>query len=169
MITNEEGASAIIENCLKLYKNGIKKANKTLSTTLLFIMSFTLTSLVSELYITISFACFTGYNDGSGSTIVSIGYIIYSATNFCTICYLNALSQKVSNHLMKLLEQLTNLSNLDASAEHSKSQAIKLFNLFHGFDCCGFVTLGRPLLTSIITTIVTYTIILIQFKESKTF
>ena len=157
----------MIENCLKLYKNGIKKASKTLSTTLLFIMSCALISLVSSLYT--SFACFTGYNDGSGSTIVSVGYIIYSATNFCTICYLNALSQKVSNQLMKLLEQLTNLSNLDASAEQSKSQAIQLFNLFHGFDCCGFVTLGRPLLTSIITTIVTYTIILIQFKESKTF
>ena len=68
---------------------------------------------------------------GLGSTINAIGYIIYSATNFCIICYFNNLSQKVSDQLMELREQLTYLSKLDANFEKSKTQAaIQLLNLF---------------------------------------
>ena len=159
MLANEDGTSAMIENCLKLYKNGIKKTNQTLSLTLLFMVTFTLIGLVSSVYTSITFAFFSGNNFGYANTIIAVGYVIFSATNLWTVCYLNALSQKVSDQVTELREKLTDCSNLEQSVEQSKSKAIQLLNLFHGFDCCGFVTLGRPLLSSIITTVVTYTII----------
>ena len=129
-------------------------------------ITFTLIGLVSSVYSSITFAFFSGNNSGFASTIVAVGYVIFSAINLWTICYLNALSQKVSDQVTELREKLTNCSNLEQSVQQSKSNAIQLLNLFHGFDCCGYVTLGRPLLSSIITTVVTYTIILVQFKES---
>ena len=145
----------------------MKKANQTLSRTLLTIITFSLIGLVSSLYTTISLGCFTENPNGYGSDISAIGYIIYSACFLWATCHLNALSQRVSDQVVELREQLTNITNSNTSIEQSKTKAIQLLHLFHGFDCCGFVTLGRPVLTSILTTVVTYTIILVQFKEAE--
>ena len=73
----------------------------------------------------------------------------------------------MSDQVIELREQLTNLCNSDPNIEQSKTKACQLLHLFHGFDCSGYVTLGRPVLTSILTTVLTYTIILVQFKESE--
>ena len=167
LMAEEENVAIVMENCLMLYKNGIKKANQTLSAKLLTIITFSLIGLVSSLYTTISLGCFTKNPDGYGSTISTVGYIIYSATFLWTVCQLNALSQRVSDQVIELREQLTNLCNSDPNIEQSKTKACQLLHLFHGFDCSGYVTLGRPVLTSILTTVLTYTIILVQFKESE--
>ena len=116
---------------------------------------------------TISLGFFPKNSNGYGSTISTIGYMIYSVTFLWTVCQLNALSQRVSDQVIELREQLTNLCNSDPNIEQSKTKACQLLHLFHGFDCCGYVTLGRPVLTSILTTVLTYTIILVQFKESE--
>ena len=157
----------IMENCLSLYKNGIKKVNQELSLTLFLITTFILIMLVTSFYISISFAFFSGSNGGIQSKMVAAGYLCFSVAKLWSLCYLNSFSQKVSDQVMELREQLTNLSNLEPIVEQSRSKAVQLLNLFHGFDGCGFITFGRPLLTSILTSVVTYTIILVQFKESS--
>ena len=157
----------IMENCSSLYKNGIKKVNQELSLTLFPITTFILIMLVTAFYISISFAFFSGSNGGIQSKMVAAGYLCFSVAKLWSLCYLNSFSQKVSDQVMELREQLTNLSNLEPIVEQSRSKAVQLLNLFHGFDGCGFITFGRPLLTSILTSVVTYTIILVQFKESS--
>ena len=77
------------------------------------------------------------------------------------------MSQKLSDQVMEVQEQLTSLSNLNSITDQSMSKAVQLLNMFYGFNCFEFVTLGRPLLTSTLTTVVTYTIISVQFKESN--
>ena len=80
---------------------------------------------------------------------------------------LNSLSQKLSDQVMELREQIKSLSNLNSITDQSKSKAVQLLNTFHSFNCCGFMTLERPILTLILITVVTYTIILFKFKESN--
>ena len=48
-----------------------------------------------------------------------------------------------------------------------KSQLIEKINSFNGFDACGYFTLGRNHLTSIVANFLTYFILLIQFRMAE--
>ena len=80
-----------------------------------------------------------------------------------TICYINFLSQDVTNSLQELAECI---SESQITNENWKVITIQRINSFEGFDGYGFFTLGRSHLTSVVSNFITFIIVLIQFKQS---
>ena len=80
-----------------------------------------------------------------------------------SLCYINFLSQDVTNNLHELAECI-----IEAQITVEKWQVITIqkINSFQGFDGHGFFTLGRSHLTSVVSNFITFIIILIQFKQS---
>ena len=80
-----------------------------------------------------------------------------------TLCYINFLSQDVTNNLRQLTECIS-----EAQITDEKWQVITIqkINSFEGFDGHGFFTLGRSHLTSVVSNFITFIIVLIQFKQS---
>lgn len=170
MCTKEEKSRLIIDECLELHRKGLKAANRTLTMNLFFIVTFYSLGFIVALYNTLSFTGkvfqLESLEENRGMVILTFGYVVYSFRLLFTLCYLNALSHRVSLKVKELEEVLlevellsTNRSNFDRVMETLRS--------FKGFNCYGFFTLGRPHLTSITTTFFTYIIILIQFKISE--
>ena len=88
---------------------------------------------------------------------------------------LNKQSEDIKQDLGKLKEDIRNISVIDDFVEingnfhlesYARQNLIDTLSEFQGFDACGFVTLGKPLLSSIFANFITYLIILIQFKIS---
>ena len=136
---------------------------------------FILIGLVTEAYVAISF--FFSENNGSKGLEIAL---FASLLSFCGIMTFNLiLFNSLSNKLMMKVKDLkealieiksdyvVKVENENGSmVECSKNEALQFLDLFQGFDCCGFFTMGRPLLASIGATYATYSIILIQFKTS---
>ena len=80
-----------------------------------------------------------------------------------TLCYINFLSQDVTNNLQELAEYISEARITD---ENWKVITIQRINSFEGFDGYGFFTLGRSHLTSVVSNFITFIIVLIQFKQS---
>ena len=59
----------------------------------------------------------------------------------------------------KVLEKCTDI--------HEKLILMDKINNFNGFSACGYFTLGKPLLTTIVANILTFMIIIVQFKLSQ--
>ena len=53
------------------------------------------------------------------------------------------------------------------SMDHAKGIVINQLQQFEGFDGNGYFVLGKPLLTGIVANMLTYVIILIQFKTGS--
>ena len=79
-----------------------------------------------------------------------------------TLCYINFLSQDVTNNLQELAEYISEARITD---ENWKVITIQRINSFQGFDGHGFFTLGRSHLTSVVSNFITFIIVLIQFQQ----
>ena len=79
-----------------------------------------------------------------------------------TLCYINFLSQDVTNNLQELAEYISEARITD---ENWKVITIQRINSFEGFDGHGFFTLGRSHLTSVVSNFITFIIVLIQFQQ----
>ena len=71
------------------------------------------------------------------------------------------MSQEVANNLHRLKPNIYKLKS------DEKDELIDKINSFQGFNACGFFTLGKPLLTSIVANFTTFIIVLIQFKMAE--
>lgn len=171
LCTQEENALLIIDECLELHRKGLKPANKIFSLTLFFVMSFVCLGLIASVYGTITFCSCVFQTDAAmqnaGVIILTSGYVVYSLKLLFTLCYLNALSHRVSLKVKELIELLLELETRSSKTAYF-DKVIRILWFFRGFDCNGFFTLGKPQMTSITATLVTYIIILIQFKISET-
>ena len=74
------------------------------------------------------------------------------------------MSQEVSENLCELKNSIL-LSPLIPFED--KYQLIERMNSFNGFDAKGYFTLGKQLLTSIVSNFTTFIIVLIQFKMAE--
>ena len=79
-----------------------------------------------------------------------------------TLCYINFMSQDVTNNLQELAEYISEARITD---ENWKVITIQRINSFEGFDGHGFFTLGRSHLTSVVSNFITFIIVLIQFQQ----
>ena len=59
------------------------------------------------------------------------------------------------------------LKSMKSHSKTLKQKAILDLKKFNGYHGNGYFVLGKPLLTSVVTNIITYSIILIQFKVSE--
>ena len=74
------------------------------------------------------------------------------------------MSQEVNVNLCELKNSIL-LSPLIPFED--KYQLIERMNSFNGFDANGYFTLGKQLLTSIVSNFTTFIIVLIQFKMAE--
>ena len=143
---------------IRLNQDGLKRALKVFSDTLVVLIPLLLVCLILASYATLSFLVSTHFN--FGKIILTIGYVLSDIMMIRMLYSINMLSQKVMDGIAELKEQII------LKDYNSISKPIEVLNTFEGFDCNGYFTLGRPLLTSITATFVTYIIILLQFKIS---
>ena len=78
--------------------------------------------------------------------------------------YINVLSHEVNENLNELKNSIS-LSTLICFED--KFQLVERMNSFNGFDANGYFTLGKQLLTSIVSNFTTFIIVLIQFKMAE--
>ena len=147
------------ENIIRLTQDGLKKANKVFSDTLVVLISLMLICVILASYATLSRATNTDYD--IGRIIFILGYLICDVMIIRILYDINSSCQKVMDSIGELKEELI------LNDYNSISKPVEVLNTFEGFDCNGYFTLGRPLLTSITATFVTYIIILLQFKISE--
>ena len=88
---------------------------------------------------------------------------------------LNGQSEDIKQKMRKRKQGISDLVISDNIVEingkfhpesYARTHLINIMTEFQGFDVYGFATLGKPFLSSIFATFMTYLIILIQFKIS---
>ena len=90
---------------------------------------------------------------------------LYASFLFLTLLYyINVLSHEVNENLSELKNSIS-LSTLICFED--KFQLVERMNSFNGFDANGYFTLGKQLLTSIVSNFTTFIIVLIQFKMAE--
>ena len=100
---------------------------------------------------------------GAGDISILVQLSTGTISMILTICYINFLSQDVTNNLQELAECIS-----EAQITDEKWQVITIqrINSFEGFDGYEFFTLGRSHLTSVVSNFITFIIVLIQFNQS---
>ena len=157
--TNDEFES--IQECSRLFKQGLKKTNDAFSTTLFWIITLYLISMILTGYFAMSFLFYSNEEKITFSKISrSSAFFLGASCVVLTVYFINCLSHEVTKNLHELKDCI---SELDIPLDE-KWDIIEKMNSFHGFEACGFFTLGRPLLTTIVASFTTFIIVLIQFK-----
>ena len=112
--------------------------------------------------VTMSILWFEGKLSASDISIL-VQFLFGTISMILSLCYINFLSQDITNNLHNLAECIS-----EAQITDEKWQVITIqkINSFQGFDGHGFFTLGRSHLTSVVSNFITFIIILIQFKQS---
>ena len=123
-----------------------------------WLMTIYLTTMTLAAYFGISFIFEA---NGTDSSISKLPTLFGSVALILTVVFINFQSHKVVTNLQKLKYQILEL-NIDG-----QDLIIAKLNDFHGFDGCGFFTIGKPLLTSIVASFTTFIIVLIQFKMAE--
>ena len=73
-----------------------------------------------------------------------------------SLCYINFLSQDVTNNLQELAEDISEVRITD---ENWKVITIQRINSYEGFDGRGFFAFGRSHLTSVVSNFITFVIV----------
>lgn len=103
--------------------------------------------------------------------------IFGALASFVALWILNSQSEEIKQSVSKLKNTLGDLEisngiiQIDGrfhSEAYARGHLTNKMAEFQGFDANGYATLGKPLLTSVFATYITYLIILIQFKMSET-
>ena len=153
------------QKSIDLYYQGLKKVNDLFSIPLLFMVTELMMGIIFGFYNTIALLLDKPSQD---QDILKVATVMYNFVTFFlfllyVLVHINHLSQNVSYSVEELVEYLI----LQENESEEKLKAIRLLERFKGFDCRGYFTLGRSLLTSIVSSFVTYMIVLIQFKLSE--
>ena len=158
-----------IKEFLNLHKNGLKKSQDIYAASLFYIIGFILLAIITTTSTTITFATVGMADQSKYEAIITLAFINYIP--FCLFLFfilfdINTMSQDIKDHLDQLKLAILEHQLMNGSNEKLE-QVWAIIDNYSGFSCYGYATLGRPLLTSITETFVTYIIILFQFKQSE--
>ena len=117
--------------------------------------------IICTAYLALSFL-FESYGDGM--PLIRMAILCGSFLFLIVLYYINVMSQEVNENLCELKNSIL-LSPLIPFED--KYQLIERMNSFNGFDANGYFTLGKQLLTSIVSNFTTFIIVLIQFKMAE--
>ena len=141
-----------------------------------FINTFlAITTAISQGYFGIAFFMTPNLKEQLNRIPLILSLLVFCSFYFCYLISMATMSQSVTDKVSDLKEILIGIKSngslltekVDAKTlQYSIEDAAKILDRFQGFDCGGFFTLGKPLLTSITATFATYFIILVQFKLS---
>lgn len=145
-----------------LYRNGIKPVNEVLSRMIFLVMTSYLILSVMAFYWIVHVSSKPNL-DLTEKICLSLS-LFMSCFNFSmVILYLNYMSQSIVNQIQKLKEEIVEQED----REEMRFKALFYLDNFQGFDANGFFTLGKPLLTSFVGNVLTFIIILVQFRISE--
>ena len=145
---------------LELFTRSLKKSKNTFSVVLYVVISSYLITLVFGFYSLLSIVFAHKRHLDIIQHFANFPFIIFVVI---ILWYFNVLSCDLTKSVHQLRRAI-----LRSGIEFvSKSYIIEELQCFHGFDAHGFFTLGRSLITSIISNFTTFIIVLIQFKMSE--
>ena len=158
-------------DCLKL-NQALKMASDLFSWSVFFI---TIDSIV--LFVLFSYKTLASFKD-SNMFIVPLGFFAYGMLLCDVIFNSNIASQRVVDELEGLKQKLVDLTidNPDTmisledqmySLSYARQKVLHDLGKFQGYTGGGYFTLGKSLLSTLISNFVTYLIILIQFRLSE--
>ena len=163
----------VLENASKILKT-ITMSSDAISSQSLILVLIQLIILICQSYLFIDHAL----DPANKFEAFQCAQNIFGAlASFVALWILNSQSEEIKQIVTKLKNTLGDLEISDGIIQidgrfHSEAYAREhLTNKmaeFQGFDANGYATLGKPLLTSVFATYITYLIILIQFKMSET-
>ena len=160
--------SKCLNSALELYHNGIEPARNAFSCILFSIMVTVLFNLLGGSFMSLSFIFTYYWNHNFTENLKSLAMFVIIMQIFITAYHLNYLSQKVTEKVQTLKETIIfNIENATLDQRGIKIEkfyVVQKLGSFKGFDCCEFFILGKPFLTSVAANLVTYLIVLIQFK-----
>ena len=167
-LKKSSGIDNHLNQCNQLAKV-LNMISDTLSEIVFWLFTFFLLLSTIETYTMINFIL--THSDFSVATIfLMIGfgfygmYFLYFAYSYCILSQ----SIKDSADDIKIILKKTDINKEMKSREQIFKKQIEMeLKKFQGFHGNGYFILGKPLLTSVVANIITYLIILIQFKVSE--
>ena len=163
--------------CRKLL-NALKLSASALSFNVFLTLSMSLIAMTAVTYM--NFDYFLSHADftSPGVILVFIGYIAFIMEYAYIVWIFNYDSEHLCDQVKLLKNTLDEIYIEDhefvfgkggqlRDARFARNLMVNQLQDFRGFDGLGYFTLGKPLLTSITANILTYLIVLIQFKISE--
>ena len=170
---NEMPSRIVLENASKLLKT-VTMSSDAISSQSLILVLIMLIILTCQSYLFMDHAL----DSANKFEAFQCAHNIFGAlASSVALWILNAQSEEIKQSVSKLKNTVGDLEISDGMIQidgRFHSEAYARGNLankmaeFQGFDANGYATLGKPLLTSVFATYITYLIILIQFKMSET-
>ena len=144
-----------------------KKVRSLLSFLIFILVLNTLFISVLILYRGIAF--FTDTSTDTSLIMVFAGYISVGITLAYSLAFINFYPQMINEEITVLTENLHQFSRKDEiNGNVSNHQSIlRSLIQWQGFTGYEFFTLGKPLLSSIVSAFMTYLIVLVQFQTSQ--
>ena len=149
----------------KLFVNGLNQVGKLFSSLLFWIIS-----LMMVLIIVLGFVSISQLMDANASMewerhciFIADGILAFGLIYF--IFALCTMSELVVVSVRELEDFITNI-HLNTNPAQEQIMICNSLSKFRGFDANGYFTLNHSMLTGMIASIVTYLVILVQFRQS---
>ena len=162
----------VLENAIKILKTVTMSSNVLSSQSLILVLNV-LIILICDFYLFMDSAL--RFSGNTFEVFQCAQFIFGALAAAVALWILNGQSEEIKHGMLNLKETLGGLvvSNgvieIDGrfqSEAYSRGYLINKLSEFQGLDANGYVTLGKPLLTSIFASFITYLIILVQFEIS---
>lgn len=160
MMINEKGSLKYCFDCLKSIENVVNSMQKHF----LVCVTCSLFGLTGFIFYGFSFII-SKYYLNFGLCISFICSIVFSLIHGQWLYFLNSQSEEVKNKYLSLKEYI--LTNFAQAENGAKELTLFQIEKFHGYSACDYFYLGKPFLSSLTGTFITYLVILIQFKLSE--
>lgn len=153
------------KQCLEVLK-ATETVEKSIEKHLLSTTVVTVFGLLGLIYFSIPFY-FYGYYKHFGIILLYVGGASFSL-NLCIVTYVfNAQSQRIADKYHLLHKAILSSSKLHGMNSCEKELCLLMLQSFKGFSACGYFHLGHSTITTIIGHLLTYLVVLIQFKQSE--
>lgn len=144
----------------------IEMVQKSIEKHLLASTTVTVFCLLGLIYFSIPFY-FYGYYKDVGIILLYIGCASFSLI-LCIVTYIfNGQSQRIADKYHLLHKSILSSPKLHAMDSCQKDVCLLMLQSFKGFSACGYFKLGNSTTTTIIGHLLTYLVVLIQFKQSE--
>ena len=162
----------VLENAIKILKTVTMSSNVLSSQSLILVLNI-LIILICDFYLFMDYA--QSFSANTFELFQCAQNIFGALAAAVALWILNGQSEEIKQGMLNLKDALGGLvvSNgvieIDGrfqSEAYARGYLINKLAEFQGLDANGYVTLGKPLLTSIFASFITYLIILVQFKIS---
>ena len=161
-----------------LIENGLHATEKVLASPLFYIFSIWLGNMVAIAYNIIAVAFTLSYSDHLAESLIGLGYFLNWALVSILFVLMIEISSNIANKVKSLNNALMKMNIEDKSyllcnngrfqcAQQSRAELYHLLSDFQGLTGNGFFVLNRPCLSSIISSFLTYIIILVQFRITE--